>query len=91
MANPTNVLTLVGTTINLTCEASGVSKTMYQWMRKGDENIPSQATGVNTRRLTIPNSVLDNSGQYKCDVSSDGASVSSEYGTVTVLSELLLD
>ena len=81
----------MGTTINLMCEASGVSKLMYQWMRKGDKNIPSQATGDHTSKLAIPNSALADSGQYKCDVSSDGASVSSEYGTVTVLSEFLLD
>ena len=70
------------------CEASGASNLKYRWMRKGDNNIPAKATGVSTRKLAIPNIALDDSGQYNCVVSSDGASVSSEYGTVTVLSEL---
>ena len=86
--NPTNVLVVVGTTVDLMCKASGANDLTYQWMRKGDESIPAKATGVNTRKLAIPNIALDNSGQYKCVVSSDGTSVSSEYGTVTVLSEL---
>ena len=87
-AHPTNVVALVGTTINLMCEASGGSKLMYQWMRKGSKMIPSKATGVRTQRLAIHNAALDDSGKYKCDVSSGGASVSSNFGTVTVLSEL---
>ena len=86
--NPANVLAVVGTIVNLMCEASGASNLKYRWMRKGDENIPAKATGINTRKLTIPNIALNGSGQYNCVVSSDGASMNSEYGTVTVLSEL---
>ena len=78
----------MGTTINLTCGASGASNLMYQWMREGDKNIPVKANGDNTRRLVVPNITLDDMGQYKCVVSSDGVSMNSEYGRVTVLSKL---
>ena len=81
----------MGSTIDLSCEASGANNLMYRWVRKGNKGIPSQATGVTTHTMVIPDSALDDSGQYKCVVSSDGASVSSEYGTVTVLGEMLLD
>ena len=77
----------MGTTITLTCSASGVDDVMYQWMRKG-KMIQSKATGVNTNRLVITNIEPDDSGEYRCTVSSGDVSVSSEYGTVSVLGEL---
>ena len=78
----------MGTNINLTCGASSAKAIMYRWMRKSNKNIPSKTTGVTTSRLIIPNIALDDSGDYICVVSSDGVHVSSEYATVTVLSEL---
>lgn len=78
----------MGTTINITCGVAGADNLMYQRMRKGNKNIPSQATGANTHTLVIPNIGLDDNGEYKCVVSSNGASVSSEYGTMSVFSEL---
>ena len=86
--NPTDVLTAVGSTISLTCAASGASNVMYRWMRKGNKMIPSQATGVATRTLVIPDIVMDDNGEYKCVASSGDVSVSSEHGIVTVLGEL---
>lgn len=79
----------MGTTVNLMCGATGANNLMYQWMRKGKMNIPSQATGANTRTLVIHNISLDDSGEYKCAVSSNGITVSSDYGTVSVFSEIL--
>ena len=78
----------MGTTINLTCSASGTSNLKYRWMRGGDKRVPLKATGGDTHTLVIPNIALNDSGQYNCVVSSDGASVNSEYGIVTVFSEL---
>ena len=89
--NPTDVLTAVDSTISLTCAASGASNMMYRWMRKGKKMIPSQATGVATRTLVIPDIVMDDSGEYKCVASSSDVSVSSEHGTITVFGKSLLD
>ena len=81
----------MGSTISLTCAASGVSNVMYRWMRKGNKMIPSQATGITTHTLVIPDIVMDDSGEYKCVASSGDVSVSSEHRIVTVLGELQLD
>ena len=77
-------------TISLTCRASGADNLNYQWMRSGDKNIPSQANeaSTSTQTLVIPNIGLGDSGEYKCVVSSGSASVTSEHGTVSVISEL---
>ena len=51
--------------------------------------IQLKATGVNTNKLIITNIEPDDSGEYRCTVSSGDVSVSSEYGTVTVWGELI--
>ena len=75
-------------TINLTCRASGADNLMYQWMRKGNEKISSQATGANTHTLVISNIGFGDNGEYRCAVSSNGASVNSGYGKLSVISKL---
>ena len=85
--NPQDITTAVGTTITLTCSSSDVNDVMYQWMRK-EKIIQSKATGANTNRLVITNIEPDDSGEYRCTVSSGDVSVNSEYGIVTVLGEL---
>ena len=87
--NPKDTLAGVGTNITLTCNASGADNLMYQWMRMGNKTIPSTATGVNSNTLIIPSIRVDDSGHYKCIVSSGDVDVMSEYGMVSVMSELL--
>ena len=88
--NPQSTTTAVGTKVTLTCSASGVDDVMYRWMRKGNKVIPSQARGVSTNRLVINSIQRNDSGEYRCTASSGGVSVNSEYGTVSVLGELII-
>jgi len=88
--NPQSTTAAVGTTVTLTCSASGVDDVMYQWMRKEKKGIPSQARGINTKTLVINNIQRGNSGEYRCTASSGDVDVNSEYGTVSVLGEWTL-
>ena len=63
---------------------------MYQWMRKGNRVISSQAKGVNTNTLIISNIQRGDSGEYRCTASSGDVNVNSEYGILSVLSELII-
>ena len=85
--NPKDTIAGVGRDVTLTCNASGTDILMYQWMRIGDKTIPSTATGVNSNTLIIPSIRVDDSGQYKCVVSSGDVDVMSEYGLLSVLSK----
>ena len=86
--DPDDVITAIGMNVTLTCNATGTDNLMYQWMRMDNRNISLQATGVNTRTLTISNVTVNDSGKYKCIVSSDGAIVISDCGALSVLGKL---
>ena len=88
--NPKDTIAGVGRDVTLTCNASGADNLNYQWMRMGNKTIPLTAAGVNSNTLTIPSISVDDSGQYKCVVSSGDVDVMSEYGIVSVLSEYLI-
>ena len=75
----------MGREVALTCNASGADNLKYQWMRMGNKTIPSTATGGNSNTLVISSIRVDDSGQYKCVVSSGEVNVMSEYGAVSVL------
>ena len=75
----------MGIDATLTCNASGADNLKYQWIRMGNKTISSTATGGNSSALVIPNITVDDSGQYKCVVSSGEVNVMSEYGAVSVL------
>ena len=77
----------MGRDVTLTCNASGADNLNYQWMRMGNKTIPSTVTGANSNTLIIPSIRVDDSGQYKCVVSSGDVDVMSEYGMVSVLSK----
>ena len=85
--NPKDTIAGEGRDVILTCNASGADNLNYQWMRMGNKIIPSTATGVNSNTLIIPSIRVDDSGQYKCVVSSGDVDVMSEYGMVSVLSK----
>ena len=80
----------MGTKVTLTCAASGADNLKYQWMRMGQKTIPSRVRGVHSNTLIIPNIMVNDSGLYKCVVSSGDVSVISEVGNVSVLSKLLI-
>ena len=86
-AHPKDTIVGVGRDVTLTCNASGADNLKYQWMRMGNKTIPSTVTGVSSNTLVIPSVRVDDSGQYKCVVSSGDINVMSEYGTVSVLSK----
>ena len=85
--DPDDVIATIGTTVILTCNATGADNLTYQWIRMGSGNID---TGVSTKTLTIDNVSIDDSGKYRCIVSSDGATVTSGCGALTILGELYI-
>ena len=87
--NPEDRVVAVGTNVTLTCAASGADNLKYQWMRMGKKAMPSRVRGVRSNTLIIPNIMVDDSGLYKCAVSSGNVSVTSKVGNVSVLSKLL--
>ena len=80
----------MGTKVTLTCAASGADDLKYQWMRMGKKTIPSGARGTGSNTLIIRNITVDDSGLYKCVVSSGNVEVTSKVGNVSVLSKLLI-
>ena len=67
--------------LSLTCQAAGV--TSYYWERQNG-GIPSGATGVDSKTLTLVNLTPEDAGNYRCVVS-DGINKSfSDYATIIV-------
>ena len=85
--DPDDIIAAIGTNVTLTCNATGADNLTYDWIRKGSGNI---ATRVNSRTLTINNVSIDDSGKYRCTVSSDGATVTSGCGALTILGKLYI-
>lgn len=78
----------MGRNVTLTCNASGADNLKYQWIRMDGESIPLQATGADTNILTIYSVTVSDSGKYMCMVSSDGATIISECGAVSIVGKL---
>ena len=68
--------------LSLTCEA--IEATSYYWERQ-DGSIPSGATGVNTKTLTIVNLTPEDAGNYRCVVNNDSDEGFSYYAEITVI------
>ena len=68
--------------LSLTCEA--IEATSYYWERQ-DGSIPSGATRVNTKTLTIVNLTPEDAGNYRCVVSNDSDVGFSYYAEITVI------
>ena len=86
--DPDDVLAAKGTDVTLTCTATGADDLMYWWIRMGNGRMVLQAVGVNTSSLIIKNVTVDDSGEYKCVVTSDNVTVISECGAVSVVGKL---
>ena len=81
---PEDVAVMQGTSVTLQCEAESYGDTIYQWQRVDGELDTSRSSGVNTKQLTIVNTVPSDSGSYVCITSNqDGETVSRE-AAVTV-------
>ena len=83
---PTSPLVGEGGTIQFTAEARGKGTTfMYQWKKRGSDDLPDRVSGVNGTVLTIPNVLESDEGQYYCIVTNEwGRSERSNEVTLTV-------
>ena len=68
----------------LTCDATEASS--YIWERQNGD-IPSDSIGVNTNILTLVNLRPGDAGKYRCNATSAGKNVSSNYATITISSK----
>ena len=64
-----------GRDAEFTAIANGVStnesKFMYQWKKRGSNNLPDKVSGVNEAVLKIPNVNESDEGQYFCTVTNE--------------------
>ena len=44
---------------------------MYQWKKRGSNNLPDKVSGVNGAVLTIPNVLESDEGHYYCIVTNE--------------------
>ena len=91
-SDPDDVLAVVGATVTLSCNASGADNLKYQWTKMGNEpmTLQSQALGTNTNSLTINDVTVDDSGKYKCAVSSGNTTVFSKCGALSVVGKVYM-
>ena len=61
----------------------------YTWIKK-DNVIPSRAQGINSPTLTIFNLIPEDSGDYQCTVSNRTGKISSNFSTVNVIGNDIL-
>ena len=69
------------TSVTFTCMAHGASS--YFWEREND-NIPSNAKGINTSSLTLHNVLPYNSGHYQCVAKNEHGRTYSNYAMLIV-------
>ena len=91
MGNNSNgpVIVAEGSNVMLSCNVTGGENVNYRW-RRDLEKIPSNSRGKNSRTLTIRNIVVNDSGQYYCEVDNGGDSVSSMRIKITARSKLFM-
>jgi len=83
VTHPEPYLVKVGSSITLTCEATGTRDIIYQW--KHDDKLNSDA---NDSSLVISPIMLDDGGVYHCEASnSRGEIAKSTPARVTVIGE----
>ena len=62
--------------------AEGASS--YHWERKGHDNIPSNATGTQTRTLTLISLIPSDAGQYRCVAHNEHGTNESNHARLTI-------
>ena len=85
--HPTSITTSNGTDQTFRCNARAFPEPTYVWMKVGGD-LPEMALGANTSMLTLSPAVFEDQGEYFCDATSNGVTVSSN--TATLTSELAL-
>ena len=80
---------VIGGIATFTATASSINTNndifRYQWMKRGNSNLPDKVLGVNGTVLTIPNVNKSDEGQYYCTVTNEwGRSVESNDLNFTV-------
>ncbi|XP_065912585.1 clotting factor C-like [Dysidea avara] len=76
---PEDVTVGQGTSVSLNCEAESFGDTFYHWQRVDGEVDTSRASGINSKQLTIINTVPSDTGSYICVTrNQDGETISRE-------------
>ena len=67
------------------------SNFVYQWRKKGNNDLPDKISGVHGTTLTIPNVTESDEGQYYCTVTNEwGRSVESNDVTLSIFGMLIV-
>ena len=83
------ITTAEGSNVMLECQATGNGTLNYRW-RRVSGSLPSNARRSNGgQTLTLHNIVVNDNGQYYCEVDNGGEKVTSSRVQVTAKSQLL--
>ena len=63
-----SLLIAKGKTVKLAIKTTAVGAVLYQWRKRGVEQLPDKAMGGDTAELTIPRVDLSDKGKYYCVV-----------------------
>ena len=80
--HPVNIVTTNGTSEAFMCSATAFPNPTYMWNRVGD-NLPATAVGADNSTLTLSPAVFGDHGEYYCNATSSGVTVSSDTATLT--------
>ncbi len=82
---PTSQRLCEGGTVNLTASAVGQGALTYQWRKNGVDLVDdARVSGTTTASLTIGNSQPRDSGDYRCLVTADCGSATSEVAVLSI-------
>ena len=76
-----------GETAQFTATASGINSNnfVYQWKKRGSNNLPDKVDGSDGTVLTIPNVLESDEGQYYCNVTNEwGRRIQSNDGILAI-------
>ena len=85
-----------GKTAEFTAVATGISRSenkfIYQWRKRGGNNLPDKVSGVQETVLTIPNVTESDEGLYYCTVTNEwGRSMESNDVILSIFGMLLIN
>ena len=88
MMHPNDEVIAVNTSVTLNCKGTGKRPITYQWQSKPiNRNVWMNIRKSNNQKLVVMS--LQQSQQYRCVVSNEAGSNTSNIATVTVLSKYL--
>ena len=83
-SQPEDVTVPQGISVTLHCEAESYGDTTYHWQRVDSELDINRASGVDSERLTIENTIPGDSGSYVCVASNQDGETTSREATLVV-------